>query len=849
MIFSIRMALRYLLGRKLRTTLTTLAILFGVMILFGMNAMLPGIMESFRQNTMAIANQVDITITGRIGGTFNQDITQTIQHWPGIKAAMASLRQNVILILPGEVDLISQKMGMTSNSTILTVNGILPEDLLRVRPQEIVAGRFLEAGESGAIVIPQKTLSLLQLQIGDTLVLPSAQGSASFKIVGLTADKPTVGADEVFVALADAQNMFNLEGQITTVEGMMESGANRAKINADLQTTLGDTYHVGEPEMSNEMLTTMEIGQVSLSFFGIIALLMGGFIIFNTFRTLVAERRREIGLLRSIGASRRAVIGMILVESLLQGIIGTVLGLLSGAAVAIGMVRLLGPIYENLLRFPVGDPIFTMDNLLFSSLLGIGVTVLGGLWPAIAASRVTPLEAMRPTVQTAESVFRRNLVPGLAIIAISLFALLSGNITLSSLGMVIFVIGLVWIAPALVQPLARVFRHLIDIAFTREGMLASGNMARQPGRAAITASAMMIGMAMFLAIAGMVTSLEKAFGEYIDTSLGADYLFMPQSLALAGGNVGAAPELAESIRQMPDVDAVASLRFSRARINSMDLNIIGIDPMPYSKVSGLVFSAGDPQEAFAAMTNGRAIIINGILASASGLKVGQEVQLDTPTGLHTYQIVGIGIDYMNAKMQTGYISQASLATDFGVRSDLLLMVNGKPGIDKKALFARMDLLAKRYPAFSLYDAQSWKDSQMSMLTSVMGAMYIILAFLAAPSLLALINTLAINVIERTREIGLVRAVGATRKQVQRLILLESILLATLGTGLGILVGLWLGSVMISALKVIGFSTPYYFPALDILVTIAVGLIFGVIAAWLPARQAARLSVITALQYE
>ncbi|HZU86856.1 MAG TPA: ABC transporter permease, partial [Anaerolineaceae bacterium] len=755
MIFSIRMAMRYLLGRKLRTALTTLSIMFGVMILFGMNAILPGVMESFRQNTMAIANQVDVTITGRVNGTFSQEITQTIQHWPGVKAAMASLRQNVILILPGEVDLVSQKMGMTSNSTVLTVNGILPDELMQVRPQEIIEGRFLKSGETGVIVIPQKTLAQTELKLGDMLILPSAQGNASFQVIGVMADQPTAGGAEVFVALSDAQAMFNLKGQITTVEGMLESGANRAKIMADMQTTLGENYHVGEMEMSNEMLATMEMGQVALSFFGIVALLMGGFVIFNTFRTLVAERRREIGLLRSVGASRRTVMGLILTESFVQGIFGTVLGLLAGAAMAIGMVAALAPITEGMLRFKIGNPIFTLDNFLFSSLLGIGITVLGGLWPAYAATRVTPLEAMRPSLQTGESVVRRNLIPGLAIMAVSLVGLLSGNFALSALGMVIFVIGLIWVAPALVQPLASVFGRLIDLVFARESMLASGNMTRQPGRSAITASALMIGMAMFLSLAGLVTSLENAFGGYIETSLGADYLFMPQSIALAGGNVGAAPELAETIRQMPEVDAIASLRMARGRINGNDLNIIGIDPVPYSKVSGLIFSDGDPESAFAAMDGGRAMIVNGLYASAYQVRVGDSVEVDTPTGLHTYQIAGIGMDYLNAKMQTGYISQANLAEDFGVRSDLLLMVNGKSDADNATLFAKLDLLVKNYPAFTLYNAQAWKDSQMGMLSSVMGAMYVMLTFLAAPSLLALINTLAINVIERTREIGLV----------------------------------------------------------------------------------------------
>lgn len=204
---------------------------------------------------------------------------------------------------------------------------------------------------------------------------------------------------------------------------------------------------------------------------------------------------------------------------------------------------------------------------------------------------------------------------------------------------------------------------------------------------------------------------------------------------------------------------------------------------------------------------------------------------------------------MNAKLATGYISQANLAADFGQTNDLLLMANKTPEADLATVHNALEAVIADYPIFTLFDSAQWRASQRDMMAGAMNSMYAIVVALALPSLVALVNTLVINVIERTREIGLLRAVGGTRRQIRRMILAESLLLAAAGTSFGILAGLWLGYVVIGALEIAGFTLPYYFPFAGILFTIAVGLLFGVVASLIPARQAARLDVAAALHYE
>jgi len=212
-------------------------------------------------------------------------------------------------------------------------------------------------------------------------------------------------------------------------------------------------------------------------------------------------------------------------------------------------------------------------------------------------------------------------------------------------------------------------------------------------------------------------------------------------------------------------------------------------------------------------------------------------------------VVAIGLDYLNAKAATGYISQANLSADFHESSDLLLMANMTSGANAAAVHASLDAVVKRFPAFTVLESTEWRTTNQQIFTQVFGVMYFLLVALSIPSLIALVNTLAINVIERTREIGMIRAVGGTRRQVSRMILVESLLLSALGAALGILAGLWMGYALVGAMNVAGFALAYFLPTASILLAIAVGLIFGVLASVLPARQAARLNIVTALHYE
>ncbi|MCX8066237.1 MAG: ABC transporter permease [Anaerolineae bacterium] len=835
------MALRYLRGRKLRTALTTLAVVFGVAVLFGMNTLLPTMLQAFRQTVLATMGKVDLVFTSVTDGPFPADRIELVRGIEGIAEVTGSLRRNVLL--PPSV---ASRAGLNA----ITLVGVEPGVAVRLRHYPLKEGRFLTDEDGDAIVVSKGLAEKLGLSIGSALTLPSATGTTDFEVVGIL-DMPSIpGLEEAFVPLSAAQRLLGMPGQINVIEAVVKPGVNRDEVEKAALVALGNLFKAEPPDLGEELIASLQMGEVAFAIMGVMALAIGAFIILNTFRTVVVERRHDLGMLRAVGASRRVVVGLILAESLLQGLLGTAIGLAAGYGLAWVLLLTVKSVMQQYLRMEAAVPIITLPNLLTAAVLGIGATLAGGLWPALSAGRVTPLEALRPVVPGAyERAAKKRGIVGAVLIVLAALGLLTGNFNLVALGTVLFMVGLVLVAPILVGPLSRLFGRLLALMFAREGRLAEGNLARQPNRAAVTASALMVGLAMVLALAGMVTSIFDGFMSYIDHSLRADFLLMPASLVLGGGNVGAGPELMEEVRGVPGVTGATTLRLGTAAVNGLTIQVIGVDPQTYPQLSGLVFRYGDPEEAFAALGRERAMIVNGVFAAQRRVRVGDVLTLQTPAGEREYRVVGVGSDYLNAKLVTAYISHANLERDFYQTADLLVMVEAAEDADMAAVQARLEKIVQKYPSFVLTEWRSFREEQERVFGQSVSLFNVIGVMFALPSLLAMVNTLTINVMERTREIGVLRAVGSTRRQIRRMVVAESLLLGALGTAFGILAGLWLGYVLIQGMNVSGFVIPYYFPYTGILIAVAVGLLIGVGAAVVPARRAAQLDVVAALRYE
>jgi putative ABC transport system permease protein len=845
------LAARYLSGRKLRTFLTTLAIVFGVLLVFGMNTVLPAFLNAFAANTMALAGQVDASITNIAGEAFPMAVLDQVRAVDGVRVASGTLERSISL----PADYLDQDSATPDRISALTLVGADPAAVRSLMSYNVQAGRFLQADDGAAAVVTESLAEAAGVKLGQTLTLPTPTGTTSLTIVGILPQRLLPGNEEVLVTLTEAQGLFNMPGKLNVVDANFDSleGARRADIEYNIQTRLGPAYTIGVLQAGSEILTNIKTGQMIMTLFGVLGLLMGGFIIFNTFRTIITERRRDIGMLRAIGASRRTITWLILLEGLIQGLVGTAVGLLLGYGFGLLLLNLMTGLFRQYLNLSLGSPAVTPGLVLGSIALGVGTTLLAGLLPARAASRVTPLEALRPTVGklSIQQMTGFGFWTGVVMLAVAAVALLSGNAGLLGLGAVLFTVGLMVIAPSLVQPIATLFGNLMTLVFVRQGTahLAEGNLSRQPGRAAVTASTTMIALAILVMAASSLSSLAITFNSMLRKSLSSDFLLVPPTIAVWGVDVGASPELAQHLRAIDGVEVVSTLRFAGTKLNNLAVGLLGIEPAAYTQTSGLSFTEGDPQAAYQALQAGRAMIANGLLASGAHLKPGDVVTLLTPTGPAQYTVVGVASDYLNAKTTTAYISQANIAADFGRTEDVFLQINVKKGADLAAVEVDIKQAVKPYPQFKVVSGAQYVAQNSGIFDAVFAGLYALMVFLSIPSLIAMLNTLAIGVLERTREIGTLRAVGATRSQVRALILAEALILAAIGTAFGLLAGLYLGKMAVSAFAALGYPTEYVFPAGGVLFGIAIGLLFGALAAIVPARQAARMNVVEALRYE
>ena len=844
------LAARYLAGRKLRTVLTTLAIIFGVVLIFGMNTVLPTLIAALQANVQGAEGEVDFTVTNLSGEAFPEDVINRLDNIEGIRAMAASLQRTINL----PANFVDRDPSHPDTVTALNLVGIIPEEARSLRSYPVLAGRYLNDSDAASAVISQTLADALSVNVGDTFDLPAASGMTKLTVVGILPADISAANEKVLVNLPQAQKMTAEPGKVNLIEFDVEAFADqaqRAEIQSNVEAALGENYQVGGLVTDDQLFAAIDIGRIAFNLFGVLALFMGGFIIFNTFRTVVTERRRDIGMLRALGATRRTVIGIVLAEGLLQGLIGSIIGLLLGYLLAVGVINIAqGPI-SMFINLKMGTPVFSPALVGVSILLGVGVTVLAGLLPAWNASHITPLEALRPS--QGESEFRRQagigFVLGVVTIVITAAAILSGNAALIIPGGILFLVGLVLIAPVMVRPFASLFGKVTAWATVKQGIgnLAQSNLTRQPARVAVTASASMIGLAVIVAAGGLVSSMGGTIFDWMSYSFGSDYLFVPPSIAIWSGNVGADPSFAENLREVPGVEAVSTLRFASSNLDGMAVSLMGIQPAAFEQVSGLYFVKGN-EAAYAKLASGRNMIVNSSFVLATGKGVGDTVELLTADGRVPYTIVAEGSDMLNAKVTTAYISQANLKADFGATEDVFLQLDLKPGADRAAADAQIKALAYNYPQFKVVSGKDYVGALEAQASAAFSAVYILFAILAFPSLIAMLNTLTIGVLERTREIGMIRAVGATRKQVRTMIVVEALLLAAIGTAFGILGGLYLGYVFVTGIKII-FPLGYYFPASGILAAIAFGLLFGVLAAIIPARQAARMDVVAALRYE
>jgi putative ABC transport system permease protein len=847
-----RLALSYLKGRPIRTIMTVLSIMIGVMMMFGLNGIAPAFKEVFISSTSSMAlSDVDVYITRSDGGFFREAYQQNVAAVEGVESTASMVVR--AMAVPAETYSTPEGREITS----IQVYGIDTRSddpafsVVTAGGRRLAAGRHLQTGDQNAVLISEIFAEGLGIGVGDEVKLPGASGWLSYDVVGLLDDPGLMlGTQQVFMTLPAAQDFLNTPNRVNTILGRYAEDVDARAIDATIQSMFSRGYELAPLEGGADIWSALlEFMDVIFTMFGLLALAMAGLIMFNTFRTSVVERRRDIGLLRSVGAKRKMVMRVILYEGLILAGIGTVVGILLGYAFGFGMKAGLSSMMEEIMGQPLGPLHFNLLTYIVSIFFGLGVPLVSILLPARSATEITPLEAMRPTDAGREKAVKRiRTIIGTVSLVLGMAGLLSGNFMLMTVGIMLFLLALGLLGPMLISPVTSFFSRALVLVFGQEGGMAAGNIARQPRRAAITATSLMISLAILIGLGGMLASIYGGALKFFDATFDTDYIIM-SSLFVTNDTMGAGPELMETVKRVPGVEDLTTMRqIDLLDENGVGFRIVGLDPLKYAEISGLSFHEGD-DSSFGKMVDGSSVIVNGRYASQYGIEAGDVITLEGDHGPVQAQVAAVGLDYLNMKLPTIYMDQTSLTREYGVRNDVFVLLNVEPGADIEQLEEDLQAVTRAFPGFGIISREDLRVSQENMANSGTTGMTIVLSLLAAPSLLGLANALSINVIERTRELGMLRAIGARRRQIKRMIVAESLLLSLMGIAMGVLSGIMLSFVMTSGLEFAGMHIPYSFPGAGVITAISAGLICGVLAALIPARRASDLEIVSALAYE
>jgi putative ABC transport system permease protein len=850
----IRVALRGLLGRKLRAILTALAIILGVAMVSGTYVLTDSIDRAFdniftdsRQgSSVVISGKSAFDITEGSGATepsFNQSLLQEVRDVPDVAEAEGSV--------DGEAQLIGDDgkaivYGGAPNLGFSIANGES-----RFNPLELVEGSWPGNDE---VVIDGATADKEDFRIGDMVGVQGRGPVQELRISGIVrfGSVSTIGgATLAGFDLPTAQRIFNKPGQLDEIAVAARTGVSDEQLVREIREILPPNTEVqtaeeqarSDAEETDEFISFL---QTFLLAFGGIALFVGAFVIANSLSITIAQRTREFATLRTIGASRRQVLGSIIVEALVVGLVASVIGLFLG----LGLARLLFWLFDLVgFTLPNTGLLFQTRTIVVALLVGMLVTLFASLRPAFRATRVPPIAAVREGATLPESRFARFRAPGAILLTLAGFgALIFGlfgsglgtteillfmglGALLVFIGVALFASKLVpWLATALGWPTARIGGAA--------GQLARGNAKRNPQRTASTAAALMIGLALVTLVAVLGQGIRSTFNEAVDKIFVSDYAITAQN------NFSPIPiDAAEAVENTPGVEAVASVRTGEALVYGDPSFVTAVTPNSGQALQ-LDWKQGS-QAVFDELGRDGAIVDDGF-ADDHNLRIGSPIKITTPTGkVLDLTVKGI-FDPPAGGSPFGEVTFSSDTFDanYDQPQNLYSFVKTSGGVTDANSQALENALAD-FPNAKSQTREEFKDNQVGFLNNILNILYVLLALSVVVSLFGIVNTLVLTVFERTRELGMLRAIGMTRRQVRRMIRYESVITALIGALLGIILGIVLGGLLVWRVDFIDFAVPIG----QIVVFAIAAIIVGIIAAIFPARRAARLNPLQALQYE
>jgi putative ABC transport system permease protein len=849
----IAVAIRGIAARKLRAISTILAVLLGVGLVAGTYILTDTINQSFDDIFETALEGTDVVVSPKEvvasdtdePPAFDASILDDVKRVDGVEKAEGGIF-SLVRITDAQGDPIGK--------------GFAPQFAISAgsepfNPLTYVEGRAPRSSSEAAI--DEANAQREGFELGDKLGVVGDGPLKRFEIVGINklGDTSGGGSTSVTLTLPEAQRITAKEGRFDSISIAAAANVEGPELQRRLTEVLPGSVQV-ETAAENAQRETDDIQsdlgflKIALLVFSGVSLIVGAFLIFNTFSITVAQRIREFGLMRTLGASRGQILRSVLVEALIIGLIGSIGGLLAGIGCASGINALFKSFGIDL---PNTGLVFQTRTVVVALVLGLAITLLSALAPALRATRVSPMAALleaalpesRRRGRIAAVVAALLGVGGLAMLLTGLFADLESSGSAAGLmgaGMAAILFSASLYSPRLVRPLAGVAGWPIERVRGLTGRLARENTMRKPGRTAVTSAALMIGLTLVVFVTVFAAGLNRSIASAIDTSFRNDL-----TVQSTDGFSPIPARIAQDVGNIDGVGDVGTLRFGYAKTDGGGRQrLSAVDPGAIGAVFDFDVTEGSP-DAIARLTDGQTVI-DEAFGRSNGVDVGDTLRLLTPTGARrAYEVVGAvkdRTDFLGAFV----ITQSALARDFGERRDTYVLVGIADGANTAAVERRAkDLVKRRYPSAEALDQQELKDFQEEQIGALVGLVYALLSLAVIVSIFGIVNTLALSIHERTRELGMLRAVGMTRAQVRRMIRYESVITALIGALLGTALGIVFAALMSRPLADEGFELAY--PVGQLAVILVLAALAGVLAAVGPARRASKLDVLDALAYE
>ena len=854
-----RVALKGIAQRRLRTALTAVAIVLGVAMIAGAFTLT----DTMRSAANSLSKDAYDSTAAAVSAptTFKVD-NENGQQAPTISASAVGAVKAVAGVATAQGDIVDEARIIKNNGKVAGSGPYFGEGFdasapgaSALTPFRLRSGHFATGPRQ--VAIDEGTARKQHWSVGDKIKIDTAGPERTFTITGVVRFGSVKSIGTATVALFDlrtAQGLFNKQGRVDSVLVAAKPGVSNEQVQASLAKALPQYKVESAADQDRYTLDGLKqfvsIIKAFLLAFGGVAILVGAFTIFNTLSITVAQRSRELAMLRTIGASRTQVRRSVLVEALAVGVAGSLIGL----GVGVGLAKGLNSVFTAIgLDLPQSGLVFETRTVIVSLLIGIIVTAIAGLAPAMRATRVSPVTVLREGAEIPHGRLGRHAgkvgtvvtILGVGILALALFAPgldATARLLTMAPGALLLFFGTALLSPHAVPRLASWLGMPAERVGGAAGGLARHNAMRNPGRTAATAAALMIGIALVAFVAVLGHGLRESTTGALHKQVKADYVLVGQD-----GWSPIDPAVTAAAESVPGVQVATGLKADQAKSFGDKIDVNGVDGTRVGSVLNLDWKRGSDATLTTLGASGAAVADK--FASKHHLKVGDRFTATAASGKRlTLTVHGIVKPSRFNPLGLGEvtISQATYDSTFATHKDRFgfLTVNGGAS---DATTRSLERALAAFPDTKVQTEGKFEKDQSAWVNQLLAVFYVLLGWAVIVSLFGIVNTLVLSVMERTRELGMLRAVGMSRRQVRRMIRHESVITALIGAGLGIAVGLFLAAMVTTSLSKYGMT--FAIPVGSLVAFVLVAIVAGMAAAILPARRASRLNVLNALQYE